>query len=672
MMKQRRVASGSQSARRRLSWLVSLACASFPVLAVAKNCNTSGNLAYLGVLAGQTKSVWLSATSPGAFDLVSAQGNTTVDSWSRARRGLHVSLSPNVSNGNGGTHKLYDSSGCLLDTQNQKGGITFPPNINFPPTLPPSWRPPTGITPGLPIGVMPPIGTLPPLTGITPEVPVAVRPPIGTLPPPTGITPEVPVAVRPPIGTLPPPTGITPEVPVAVRPPIGTLPPPTGVTPEVPVAVRPPIGTLPPPTGITPEVPVAVRPPIGTLPPPTGVTPEVPVAVRPPIGTLPPPTGITPEVPVAVRPPIGTLPPPTGVTPEVPVAVIPPIGTLPPPTGVSPELPETAKSRTAALPATVEIAPQLRCADGLHDPAAVIPPNVQWVDCSDPRQKAQVSEQQSFGTAAPITPGREFAEPTEWNVWSDARYSHISDHRWDFDSSGHSGSLTLGADRQLNDDLVVGFSVSVEDNRFLGFGDSWRVESSGYTIGPYLGYRLSSAWTLDASLAAGRLDSDSRIDSLVGTISGDYTTNRYLATLSARGQYVVDDTNLRPSFTVSYAHYENKSYSMGGSLFGIPLRVAIDGTNYNSGLSEAALEVNRVVKMGNDKTVVPYAEVSASYLFDLPERAQNQSLWNGSLRVGARALVGNLTFVEAGVGYLSIGQKGLDIWEGRLFVSHAF
>ena len=325
MMKQRRVASGSQSARRRLSWLVSLACASFPVLAVAKNCNTAGNLAYLGVLAGQTKSVWLSATSPGAFDLVSAQGNTTVDSWSRAKRGLHVSLSPNVSNGNGGTHKLYDSSGCLLDTQNQKGGITFPPNINFPPTLPPSWRPPTGITPGLPIGVMPPIGTLPPLTGITPEVPVAVRPPIGTLPPSTGITPEVPVAVRPPIGTLPPPTGVTPEVPVAVRPPIGTLPPPTGITPEVPVAVRPPIGTLPPPTDVTPE------------------------------------------------------------------------------------LPDAAKSRIAALPATSEITPQLRCADDLHDPAAVIPPNVQWVDCSDPRQKAQVSAQQSFGTVAPITPGREFA-----------------------------------------------------------------------------------------------------------------------------------------------------------------------------------------------------------------------------------------------------------------------
>ena len=97
----------------------------------------------------------------------------------------------------------------------------------------------------------------------------------------------------------------------------------------------------------------------------------------------------------------------------------------------------------------------------------------------------------------------------------------------------------MGADRQLNDDLVVGFSVSVEDNRFLGFGDFWRVESSGYTIGPYLGYRLSPAWTLDASLVAGRLDSENRIDSLVGTISGDYTTNRYLATLSATGQYTV-------------------------------------------------------------------------------------------------------------------------------------
>jgi hypothetical protein len=29
-------------------------------------------------------------------------------------------------------------------------------------------------------------------------------------------------------------------------------------------------------------------------------------------------------------------------------------------------------------------------------------------------------------------------------------------------------------------------------------------------------------------------------------------------------------------------------------------------------------------------------------------------------------------FVEVSAAYLSVGQNGLDAWEGRLFLSHAF
>ncbi|MCV9998827.1 autotransporter domain-containing protein [Pararhizobium sp. YC-54] len=102
--------------------------------AFAANCGSRGGLAYLGNTQGGSRSVWLSGTSAGSFGLNAAQGNQTVDTWNKDNRGLHLSLSPVVSNGNGGTHKLYDiSSGkpCLLDTQNQvRSGIL--PNINWP------------------------------------------------------------------------------------------------------------------------------------------------------------------------------------------------------------------------------------------------------------------------------------------------------------------------------------------------------------------------------------------------------------------------------------------------------------------------------------------------------------------------------------------------------------
>ena len=55
----------------------------------------------------------------------------------RNARAFTCSVSPVVSAGNGGTHKLYelgDGKPCLIDTQNQKGGFNFPPDIGFPPT----------------------------------------------------------------------------------------------------------------------------------------------------------------------------------------------------------------------------------------------------------------------------------------------------------------------------------------------------------------------------------------------------------------------------------------------------------------------------------------------------------------------------------------------------------
>jgi hypothetical protein len=135
------------STHRRGGTFVAVALACTPAPALGKNCN-SGGLIFLGTNSDSSRSVWLSGTIAGSYRLDAAQGNQTVDAWSMTRRGLHVSISPVVSNGNGGTHKLYDTSDskdCLVATQNQKGGFKFPPNISLP-------------SPNLPGNVLPPIG----------------------------------------------------------------------------------------------------------------------------------------------------------------------------------------------------------------------------------------------------------------------------------------------------------------------------------------------------------------------------------------------------------------------------------------------------------------------------------------------------------------------------------
>ena len=120
-----------------------------PVPALAQNCKSEGHLYFVGTTTDQARTVWLSATRKGPFRLEAAQQGQFVDEWVQARaRGLHPSVSPFVSNGNGGTHRLLDLSDdkkpCEVDNQNQKGGFSIPPNISRPWLTPPFGRPPLG------------------------------------------------------------------------------------------------------------------------------------------------------------------------------------------------------------------------------------------------------------------------------------------------------------------------------------------------------------------------------------------------------------------------------------------------------------------------------------------------------------------------------------------------
>src|SRR5215510_11584631 len=136
MFQGRRLVSGSMTRHpSAVAFLSGLLLTGAPLSVEAKgNCDAQGGLFYLGNTRDDARSIWLSATSPGSFRLEAAQGNTTVDQWSKTHRGLNITASPFVSQGNGGVHKLYDTSGnkdCLIDTQNQKGGFV-PPHIILP------------------------------------------------------------------------------------------------------------------------------------------------------------------------------------------------------------------------------------------------------------------------------------------------------------------------------------------------------------------------------------------------------------------------------------------------------------------------------------------------------------------------------------------------------------
>lgn len=504
-----------------------------PAASYAKNCSENGGLIFLGKTADSSRSVWLSGTGAGSFEL-QAPGNVVVDAWNKNRRGLRVSISPVVSNGNGSPHSLVDTSGppCELAKTNQQGGFTFP-QIQLPPRLPPGLRPPGG-NGGHPGGG-------------------------------------------------------------------GGSEPPVGVMPTVPGGVTPPIATLPP-VGVMPTVPGGVTPPIGTLPP-SGVTPGVPGGVTPPIATLPP-SGVTPGAPSGVTPPIATLPPQSGTT-------------------------------------TTRSAP----------------------------------EDNSFGVAS-ITPGRKFALSPEWNVWVDSRGSSSADRRHELDVNGTFLNTTIGADKRVREDLVAGLMVILEKTRSGGFDGDLHYDSSGFSIGPYLAYRLSREWTFDASFSLGRTENEQRI---VG-LTGRYATYKSALSLSVTGDYALGESRLYPKLQISHSHFRNEAYELSGSIGGTPIAVSMEKDSFKYGVAESTVELNRAFRVGGGMLVIPFAELGARYEYQRPNDGQivsgsltmeSTSPWAGSLRAGVRSLLTPKMFLEAGVGYLSLGQKDLDVWEGRLFLSFA-
>lgn len=122
---------------RKFTFPAALLLSSLSTPAVAANCKNDGGLLFLGTNKSDSRSIWISGSVAGDYRLDAAQGNQTVDTWSRTSTGLHLSTSPVVSSGNGGTHKLYGVDGgsdCLIDTQNQKRDFQLPDNIK-PPSL---------------------------------------------------------------------------------------------------------------------------------------------------------------------------------------------------------------------------------------------------------------------------------------------------------------------------------------------------------------------------------------------------------------------------------------------------------------------------------------------------------------------------------------------------------
>ncbi|MBM3115173.1 autotransporter outer membrane beta-barrel domain-containing protein [Jeongeupia naejangsanensis] len=299
----------------------------------------------------------------------------------------------------------------------------------------------------------------------------------------------------------------------------------------------------------------------------------------------------------------------------------------------------------------------------------------QPLDCI--RTDDRAAQNLNGGEALPPTPGREVDASSGWNVWVDNNYTDISDRRYGFDLDGSSYGLTLGADRLLDNGLIVGGMLGMQNSRSKQFDGDMQLKSNGYNLGPYVAYPYAENWVADASVTFGQNNNEQRIL----MFSGDYTTTTWGFSLNNTGQFRYDDVYLRPRMSLYYGHTRSASYQMQGWLKDRQWVFDNDGSSANYGYVEFGSEFNRTFESDNGMRWMPYADVALKYEF---ERANDgmiltgnlsyaeASPWSGSTHAGVRMMWSNATMLEASVGYESLGQGDLDIWSGRLYLSHGF
>ena len=432
--------------------------------------------------------------------------------------------------------------------------------------------------------------------------------------------------------------------------------------------MTPPIATIPPDGGqpITPgrptlpSLPGGVTPPIATIPPDGGqpitpgrpTLPSLPGGVTPPIATIPPDGGqpITPTRP--------TLPPATGT-------VIAPAGTI--------TQPDRAPSQGA-------LRPGIDCRDPrapVTDPAVGRLPECRETGRDCPPDQCQAPDADEAQMDVPLTPGRDFGVSTVWNAWTDVSSLSSHDSRFGLDLSNVARSATFGLDRRFGHDFVVGLSATVQNSVSGGYNGFMSATSTSVSIGPYVAYMLSPNWAIDASVSYTVLSNKLGI----ATLNGSYMSQSIGGSLNLHGQYDLGVINVRPKVSGSIARSYSDGYAMSGFVFGQNLNVPFPSSNYTVASFTAANEFNRIFTTDGGTQIMPYAEFGVQYDALRVNDGQvltgtlgfaTPSAWSMTMRSGVRMLLSNSIQLDLTAGYLSLGQPGLDVVEGKLHLSVSF
>jgi hypothetical protein len=218
----------------------------------------------------------------------------------------------------------------------------------------------------------------------------------------------------------------------------------------------------------------------------------------------------------------------------------------------------------------------------------------------------------ALGYAAPTkAPPLRVAEPREWLGWAEVRGATLD--RWGNLSTvpgatvlyGNQVNLLAGLTRKFTPDFLVGVLGGYETFDYRSDALLGRLKGDGWTVGSYLGWKITQGIRFDAGVAYSGIG----YDGTAGTAAGSFTGNRWLVVSGLTGAYSNFGIQIEPSARV-YALWEHENAytdSLG------TLQTARD---FSTGRASGGVKLAYPVAWSATTILTPYVGLYGDYYFN--------------------------------------------------------
>ncbi|WP_168195498.1 Ig-like domain repeat protein [Bradyrhizobium sp. NAS80.1] len=193
----------------------------------------------------------------------------------------------------------------------------------------------------------------------------------------------------------------------------------------------------------------------------------------------------------------------------------------------------------------------------------------------------------------------------EWQFWADIRGTGWNTDVSAGDIAGGQVNALLGVTRRLTPDFLIGMVGGYETFNYSSTTLNGRLKGYGWTMGGYLGWRISSVIRFDAALARSGVS----YDGVSGAASATFPGSRWIGSAGLTGTYKVARLEIEPSAKI-YALWEHDKQYVDS------LGTVQSAYDFSSGRASGGAKVAYPWVFGAATGVTPYVGAYADYYFN--------------------------------------------------------